>query len=162
MFCTYKDVLHPCKTTECFFPLQPSKLSENLVQQFLLPDETPPILEAEMALRAEQMVNAALTENKKYFPDQIQSPDSMNQKDDFIVSKPDVSDHKQENDSNLSKFPKVSAKEEREEARLDLKAVKEDNMREVRQEPEGQLADNTLAEEPKKPVVGFVVTARIN
>ncbi|KAM9455976.1 unconventional myosin-XVIIIb [Clarias gariepinus] len=130
----------------------PSKLSENLVQQFLLPDETPPILEAEMALRAEQMVNAALTENKKYFPDQIQSPDSMNQKDDFIVSKPDVSDHKQENDSNLSKFPKVSAKEEREEARLDLKAVKEDNMREVRQEPEGQLADNTLAEEPKKPV----------
>ncbi|XP_035248113.1 unconventional myosin-XVIIIb-like isoform X4 [Anguilla anguilla] len=35
----------------------PSKLSDNLVQQFLLPDETPPILEAEMALRAEQLVN---------------------------------------------------------------------------------------------------------
>ncbi|XP_029108765.1 unconventional myosin-XVIIIb [Scleropages formosus] len=35
----------------------PSKLSDSLVQQFLLPDETPPILEAEMALRAEQLVN---------------------------------------------------------------------------------------------------------
>ncbi|KAM6984888.1 unconventional myosin-XVIIIb [Aplochiton taeniatus] len=35
----------------------PSKLSDNLVQQFLLPDQTPPILEAEMALRAEQLVN---------------------------------------------------------------------------------------------------------
>ncbi|XP_047425911.1 unconventional myosin-XVIIIb-like isoform X2 [Mugil cephalus] len=35
----------------------PSKLSDNLVQQFLLPDQTPPILEAEMALRAEQQLN---------------------------------------------------------------------------------------------------------
>ncbi|XP_041706513.1 unconventional myosin-XVIIIb isoform X2 [Coregonus clupeaformis] len=35
----------------------PSKLSDNLVQQFLLPDQTPPILEAEMALRNEQLVN---------------------------------------------------------------------------------------------------------
>ncbi|XP_041914327.1 unconventional myosin-XVIIIb-like isoform X1 [Alosa sapidissima] len=36
---------------------QPSKLSDKLVQQFLAPDETPPILEAEMALRAEQVLN---------------------------------------------------------------------------------------------------------
>uniref|UniRef100_A0A4W5PJ62 Myosin motor domain-containing protein n=1 Tax=Hucho hucho TaxID=62062 RepID=A0A4W5PJ62_9TELE len=35
----------------------PSKLSDNLVQQFLLPDQTPPILEAEMALRNEHLVN---------------------------------------------------------------------------------------------------------
>ncbi|XP_030292095.1 unconventional myosin-XVIIIb isoform X3 [Sparus aurata] len=34
----------------------PSKLSDNLVQQFLLPDQTPPILEAEMALRSEQQL----------------------------------------------------------------------------------------------------------
>lgn len=40
-----------------FFPSlpQPSKLSNDLVQQFLLPDQTPPILEAEMSLRAEQL-----------------------------------------------------------------------------------------------------------
>lgn len=36
------------------FLLQPNKLSNDLVQQFLLPDQTPPILEAEMSLRAEQ------------------------------------------------------------------------------------------------------------
>ncbi|KAL2099861.1 hypothetical protein ACEWY4_004255 [Coilia grayii] len=36
---------------------QPSKLSDKLVQQFLTPDETPPILEAEMSLRAERFLN---------------------------------------------------------------------------------------------------------
>uniref|UniRef100_A0A3Q4GG27 Unconventional myosin-XVIIIb-like n=1 Tax=Neolamprologus brichardi TaxID=32507 RepID=A0A3Q4GG27_NEOBR len=35
----------------------PNKLSDNLVQQFLLPDQTPPILEAEMSLRTEQFSN---------------------------------------------------------------------------------------------------------
>uniref|UniRef100_A0A3B4WTY5 Unconventional myosin-XVIIIb-like n=1 Tax=Seriola lalandi dorsalis TaxID=1841481 RepID=A0A3B4WTY5_SERLL len=35
----------------------PSKLSDNLVQQFLVPDQTPPILEAEMSLRAEQLIS---------------------------------------------------------------------------------------------------------
>ncbi|MCJ8742359.1 hypothetical protein PDJAM_G00081270 [Pangasius djambal] len=134
----------------------PSKLSENLVQQFLLPDQTPPILEAEMALRAEQMVNAALKEGKMSSERQILSSDSMNQNDDFRVSTPEASDHKQENGSNLSKFPEVSAEKEnlkeQAKAQLDVKEVKEDKIREVRQEPEGQLADNTLTEEPKKPV----------
>uniref|UniRef100_A0A8D3A9Y7 Myosin motor domain-containing protein n=1 Tax=Scophthalmus maximus TaxID=52904 RepID=A0A8D3A9Y7_SCOMX len=37
----------------------PNKLSDNLVQQFLLPDQTPPILEAEMALRAEQLLSSS-------------------------------------------------------------------------------------------------------
>ncbi|XP_061732171.1 LOW QUALITY PROTEIN: unconventional myosin-XVIIIb-like [Nerophis ophidion] len=36
--------------------IQPRKLSDDLVQQFLLPDQTPPILEAEMLLRAEHAV----------------------------------------------------------------------------------------------------------
>ncbi|KAM4527204.1 unconventional myosin-XVIIIb isoform 2-T2 [Odontesthes bonariensis] len=36
----------------------PNKLSDNLVQQFLNPDQTPPILEAEMSLRAEQLSNS--------------------------------------------------------------------------------------------------------
>ncbi|XP_061118612.1 unconventional myosin-XVIIIb-like isoform X2 [Conger conger] len=57
----------------------PSKLSDNLVQQFLLPDETPPILEAEMALRAEQLVNGEqsrhmLLAEKKQAPQKIASP----------------------------------------------------------------------------------------
>ncbi|XP_053728507.1 unconventional myosin-XVIIIb-like isoform X2 [Synchiropus splendidus] len=39
---------------------QPSKLSGDLVQQFLVPDQTPPILEAEMALRAEQTPKQSL------------------------------------------------------------------------------------------------------
>ncbi|XP_059893989.1 unconventional myosin-XVIIIb-like isoform X1 [Gadus macrocephalus] len=37
----------------------PSKLSDNLVQQFLLEDQTPPILEAEMLLRAQQLAESA-------------------------------------------------------------------------------------------------------
>ena len=58
---------------------QPSKLSDNLVQQFLLPDETPSILEAEMALRAEQLVNGEhsrhlLLGEKKQAPQKIVSP----------------------------------------------------------------------------------------
>ncbi|XP_053542662.1 unconventional myosin-XVIIIb isoform X2 [Ictalurus punctatus] len=134
----------------------PSKLSENLVQQFLLPDQTPPILEAEIALRAEQMVSTALWERKTSSPKQIPSPDSMNQKDDFRVSTPVVSNHKHENGSNISKFPDVSVKQEnlKEQAmaQLDVKEVKEEKIREVRQEPEGHLADSTLTEETKRLV----------
>ncbi|XP_077944755.1 unconventional myosin-XVIIIb isoform X4 [Gasterosteus aculeatus] len=50
----------------------PNKLSGDLVQQFLLPDETPPILEAEMSLRAEQLVNN--NNNSKQPPDPPQPP----------------------------------------------------------------------------------------
>ncbi|KAK3521819.1 hypothetical protein QTP70_018550 [Hemibagrus guttatus] len=135
----------------------PSKLSENLVQQFLLPDQTPPILEAEMALKAEQMVNVALKERKTSFPRQNLSPVSINQQDNFKVRKPDVNDHKQENDSNLlNLFPEVLAEKENLKdqtmAQLDVKEVKEDNIRDVRQDPEGQLTESTLREEPKKCV----------
>ncbi|KAF4082136.1 hypothetical protein AMELA_G00148240 [Ameiurus melas] len=133
----------------------PSKLSENLVQQFLLPDQTPPILEAEIALRAEQMASAALWERKISSPKQIPSPDSMNQKDDFRVSSPEASDYKHENGSNI-KFPEVSVEQEnlKEQAmaQLDVKEVQEDKIGEVRQEPEGQLADSTLTEETKRLV----------
>lgn len=109
-----------------------------------------------MALKAEQMVN----ERQTSFPIQNLSPVSINQQDNFKVSKPDVNDHKQENDSNLLKFPKVLAEKEnlkdQTEAQLDVKDIKEDKIREVRQEPEGQLAESTLREEPKKIVVGCV------
>ncbi|KAI5099783.1 unconventional myosin-XVIIIb-like isoform X1, partial [Silurus meridionalis] len=134
----------------------PSKLSENLVQQFLLPDETPPILEAEMALRAEQMVNAALKERKTSLPRQSLSPNAMTQKDDFRVKTPEQSDLKQENSSSTLKFSEVLAEKknlkEKAEVQLGVKKVKEEKIIELRQEPEGQLADITLTEEPKKPV----------
>lgn len=163
MSCSYEDVLHPCETTLGFFfpPLQPSKLSENLVQQFLVPDKTPSILEAEMALRAD----VVLKERKTSSPRQMLSPDS-NQKDDFRIGTPEASDHKQENDSKLSKYPEVSTEKEnlkeQAKAQVDVKKVKEDKIREVRQEPEGQLADSTQTEEPKKPVVGCVQTTHMN
>lgn len=110
-----------------------------------------------MALRAEQMVNAALKERKTSSPRQILSADAINQNDDFRVSTQEFSDHKQENGCSLSTFQEVLAEKEnrREQAKaqMDVKAVKEDKIREVRQEPEGQLADSTLIEEPKKPAV---------
>uniref|UniRef100_A0AAZ3Q010 Myosin motor domain-containing protein n=1 Tax=Oncorhynchus tshawytscha TaxID=74940 RepID=A0AAZ3Q010_ONCTS len=59
----------------------PSKLSDNLVQQFLLPDQTPPILEAEMALRNEHLVNGERgrhsnqSDLKTSSPPQIISPE---------------------------------------------------------------------------------------
>lgn len=119
-----------------------------------------------MALRAEQMVNAALKQRKISSPRQILNPDSMNQEDDFSVSTQEFHDHKQENGSNLSKFPEVRAEtenlKEQAEAQLDVKEVKEDKTREVRQEPEGQIADSNLTEEPKKSLVGCVVTLHVN
>lgn len=112
------------------------------------------------------MVSTALWERKTSSPKQIPSPDSMNQKDDFRVSTPVVSNHKHENGSNISKFPDVSVKQEnlKEQAmaQLDVKEVKEEKIREVRQEPEGHLADSTLTEETKRLVVSCVETTHMN
>ncbi|TTK47635.1 Unconventional myosin-XVIIIb [Bagarius yarrelli] len=139
----------------------PSKLSENLVQQFLLPDQTPPILEAEMALRAEQMVNAALNERRTSSSRQNPSPESENQQGKFRATTPEVTAYKIENGSNQLKFQELlEEKWEREKGNLkeqdmtqmDVKELKKDKMREVRQEPEGQLDDSTLTEEPKPSV----------
>lgn len=111
-----------------------------------------------MALRAEQMVNADLKERRTSSPRQILSPDSMNQKDDIRVSTQEFSEHKQESDYSLSKLSEVLTEKEnlkeQAKAQLEVKEVKEDKIREVRQEPEGQIADSTVTEEPKKPVVG--------
>lgn len=106
-----------------------------------------------MALRAEQMVNAALKERKNSSPGQILTTGSNNQKDDF--STPDFSDHKLENGSSLTMFQAVLTEKEnlKEHAKAQAE-VKNDKIREVRQEPEGQLADSTVIEEPQKPVVG--------
>ncbi|XP_066507177.1 unconventional myosin-XVIIIb-like [Hoplias malabaricus] len=143
---------------------QPSKLSEKLVQQFLLPDQTPPILEAEMALRAEQLVNgergrhASMTEIKTSSPRMILTPDTKGQKGDSQDSSLKVSGQKQEppsdteSDSNLANSPEAPAEKEKPEEQLrtpqEVKVVKEN----VRQEPEGQLTDKTVTEEQKEPV----------
>lgn len=119
-----------------------------------------------MALRAEQMVNDALKERKTFSPSQILRPDSMNQQDNFRVSTEEDNDHIQENGSILSKVPEVFIEEENlkehAKAQVDLREINEDKIKEVRQEPEGQLADSILTEEPKKPVVGCVETTYIN
>ncbi|XP_072515670.1 unconventional myosin-XVIIIb-like [Salminus brasiliensis] len=142
----------------------PSKLSENLVQQFLLPDQTPPILEAEMALRAEQLVNgerdrhAVMTERKTSSPRKMLTLDSKEQKGDSNTSL-EVNSQKQEllsSGSNLTKSPEAPSEQEQSKVQLktqqEVKAVKEEELRQVRQEPEGQLTDKSGAEEPKKPV----------
>lgn len=132
------------------------------MQQFLLPDQTPPILEAEMALKAEQIVNDALKEERKTSsPRRILSSDPINQKDDFSVSAQKFSDHEQERGSN--QFPDELAEKDKEnlqaqeKVQLDVKKVTEKKIRDIRQEPEGQLANSTITEEHKKPVVGCVV-----
>ncbi|KAI4890434.1 hypothetical protein NFI96_010803 [Prochilodus magdalenae] len=146
----------------------PSKLSENLVQQFLLPDQTPPILEAEMALRAEQLVNgergrhSAMAERKTSSPRRILTPETKGQKGDSQASSLEVSDQKQEplsdtnSGSGMARSPEAPAEKEKPREQLktqqEVKAVKEAEVKDVRQEPEGQLSDKTVTEEPKKPV----------
>ncbi|XP_036450276.1 unconventional myosin-XVIIIb-like isoform X2 [Colossoma macropomum] len=146
----------------------PSKLSETLVQQFLLPDQTPPILEAEMALRAEQLVNgergrhSAMTERKTSSPRRILTPDTKGQKGDSQASSLEVSDQKQEplsdtqSGSSLAKSSEAPAEKEKPKEHLktqqEVKTVREEEVKDVRQEPEGQLTDKTVTEEPKKPV----------
>ncbi|XP_017549245.1 unconventional myosin-XVIIIb isoform X1 [Pygocentrus nattereri] len=145
----------------------PSKLSETLVQQFLLPDQTPPILEAEMALRAEQLVNgergrhSAMTERKTSSPRRILTPDTKDQKGDSQASSLEVSDQKQEplsdtqSGSSLVKSPEAPAEKEKPKEQLktqqEVKTIREEEVK-VRQEPKGQLTDKTVTEEPKKPV----------
>uniref|UniRef100_A0A673M018 Unconventional myosin-XVIIIb-like n=1 Tax=Sinocyclocheilus rhinocerous TaxID=307959 RepID=A0A673M018_9TELE len=121
----------------------PRKLSDNLVQNFLLPDQTPPILEAEMALRAEQLVNGergrhtALTEKKTSSPRRIMSPDPKNHKTGSESSTPEVSWQEQ-----MPKEVKVQQ---------EVKPLKQE-VKEPRQEPEGQMTVTPIREEHKVPV----------
>lgn len=143
------------------------------MQQFLLPDQTPPILEAEMALRAEQLVNgergrhAAPAERKTCSPRRILTPDTKDQKDDSEANSLEVSGQKQELSDSPSgsipgKSPEAPAEKEKPKEYLktqqEVKGVKEEEVKDVRQEPKGQLADNTKTEKPKKPVVSCVLS----
>lgn len=125
----------------------PSKLSDNLVQNFLLPDETPPILEAEMSLQAEQPVNGergrhiALSEKKTSSPRRIISPENpKNPRAETQTCSPEVS-------------PDTHTPQKEEQVKL-LQEVRppKQEVKGVRQEPEGQITVTHMREESKVPV----------
>ncbi|XP_068190713.1 unconventional myosin-XVIIIb-like isoform X1 [Antennarius striatus] len=99
----------------------PSKLSTNLVQQFLLPDQTPPILEAEMSLRSEQLINSR----------HIISPEprqEVEKKRQEVTAEP----LRQQQDKSSEK-----------------KRMEEEEMEE-RQEPEGRQADTSITDDRRE------------
>lgn len=114
--------------------LQPNKLSNNLVQQFLLPDQTPPILEAEMSLRTEQLIN-----NSKH----IVTPDKQETRQEVTPQPP-----KQRQDMRSEKCEQMP-RAEKEQGRIEeVKQVET----EERQEPEGRQADTTITEHDRREV----------
>uniref|UniRef100_A0A3P8XGF4 Myosin motor domain-containing protein n=1 Tax=Esox lucius TaxID=8010 RepID=A0A3P8XGF4_ESOLU len=153
----------------------PSKLSDNLVQQFLLPDQTPPILEAEMALRNELLVNGERgrhsnqSDMKTSSPRRILSPDLKSppqgetpgpQKQDLTSGK---LKQKQEVTSELlkrgqiarsgkEKVPNDAKKPRMDEKKDNQKEGKNEGVIEPRQEPEGKPADTAIAEHETKEV----------
>ncbi|KAM9841620.1 unconventional myosin-XVIIIb [Aulostomus maculatus] len=126
----------------------PSKLSDNLVQQFLLPDQTPPILEAEMSLRAEQLINSkegrssAQSDRSSAQSDRPPSQrhllpsDSPIKLDTRLAVTPEPPRQQQ---NLVSKMEAELKKETREE-------VKQVKKKEERLEPEGRQADVTPTE----------------
>ncbi|XP_028318915.1 unconventional myosin-XVIIIb isoform X1 [Gouania willdenowi] len=121
----------------------PSKLSDNLVQQFLLPDQTPPILEAEMSLRAEQMMNSGRSSSQHI----ILTPEFQNQEEVTLEVTPEVTPEPpklQQQEKNKKKKLQVGEKKETME--------KNGERMEERQEPEGRQADTTIAEQERKEV----------
>ncbi|XP_031143663.1 unconventional myosin-XVIIIb isoform X1 [Sander lucioperca] len=125
---------------------QPSKLSDNLVQQFLLPDQTPPILEAEMSLRAEQQMNSNKhTDGRTSSQRQIYSPDPGNKKETRQEVTPEPLKQQQEVKSEKN------MKKQQEKERIEVVEKKEEKMEE-RLEPEGRQADTTVTEHNTREV----------
>ncbi|KAK1800878.1 hypothetical protein P4O66_006054 [Electrophorus voltai] len=139
----------------------PSKLSDNLVQHFLLPDQTPPILEAEMALRSEQLVNgeqgrhSALSEKKTSPLRRTLAPDSSASPLEVSLQEPEPVPGA-ESGPDLTGSAEASAEKgkpkEQPTAPPEVKAVKQEKVKEVRQDPEGQQAENTAEQQPRKPM----------
>ncbi|XP_031658510.1 unconventional myosin-XVIIIb [Oncorhynchus kisutch] len=157
----------------------PSKLSDNLVQQFLLPDQTPPILEAEMALRNEHLVNGERgrhsnqSDLKTSSPPQIISPEIKSPPLGDTAKKEETSEpqkqemtteqlkQKQEVTSELQgqevksgkeKVTNDAKKSKMEGKKEKQKEEKKEGVIEERLEPEGQQADTTLTQHTKKEV----------
>lgn len=119
-------------------PLQPSKVSDNLVQQFLLPDPTPPIPEAEMALRAEQLINDS---------SHIVAPDHQSKQETRQEVTPQPP--RQQLDMKPEKSTKTpEAGKEREK----VEEVKQVEQTEERQEPDGRQADTSVTEHERRKV----------
>lgn len=107
------------------------------MQQFLLPDQTPPILEAEMSLRAEQMTN-----NRRL----LVSPDPADKTETRQPVTPEPPKQKQDmTPEKRVKTPQVEQKKER------IEEVK----KEERQEPEGRQADPNITENDRREVCMF-------
>ncbi|XP_062339963.1 unconventional myosin-XVIIIb-like isoform X1 [Osmerus eperlanus] len=133
----------------------PSKLSDDLVQQFLLPDQTPPILEAEMSLRAEKTVNGergrhpAQSELKtssprRHLSPEVKSPSPVKGVKPEVTSE-HVQEEREEKVSKATRTPEEGGKREQKEVREE----REEEVREERQEPEGRPAETTMTEHEK-------------
>lgn len=139
---------------------QPSKLSDNLVQQFLLPDQTPPILEAEMSLRAEKLIsnsrqgrNSAQSDHTSSPLRHIVSPEPANRPETRPAVTPEPPKQKQDMTSQKesTKAPQAEQKKEERIEKVQQVQKKEEEM-EKRQEPEGRQADATITEQDRREV----------
>ncbi|XP_071322123.1 unconventional myosin-XVIIIb-like isoform X2 [Trachinotus anak] len=141
----------------------PNKLSDNLVQQFLVPDQTPPILEAEMSLRAEQLISnsrqgrsSAQSDGRSSSQMHIVSPDPGGKQETRLTPVTPVTPEppKQQQDVTSErksrKTPHVEQKEERTEEVKEEKKTEEGM--EERQEPEGRQADTAITERSRREV----------
>ncbi|KAM9307416.1 unconventional myosin-XVIIIb [Pholidichthys leucotaenia] len=143
---TEKETKH--KEPEVKEEKAPNKLSGNLVQQFLIPDQTPPIFEAEMALRAEQLINSSKGRNSDQSDGRsssqrhIVTPDSGNTSEtglEITLESP-----KQKLNESLEQKGKTRLQAEKKNERIggvEQVKKKEEGMEE-RQEPEGRQDTN--------------------
>ncbi|XP_069557143.1 unconventional myosin-XVIIIb-like isoform X1 [Brachyistius frenatus] len=136
---------------------QPSKLSDNLVQQFLLPDQTPPILEAEMSLRAEQLLgdgkrqgrNSAQSDGSSLSRSPVASPDPGNRPETRRDVTPGPPKMQQQPEKRPEKKSKKPLQAEQKKERMEEVEKKAEGMEE-RQEPEGRQADATVTEHDRR------------
>ncbi|XP_026212502.1 unconventional myosin-XVIIIb isoform X1 [Anabas testudineus] len=138
----------------------PNKLSNNLVQQFLVPDQTPPILEAEMSLRAEQVVKSskqgrgsAQSDGRSSSQRHIVSPDPSNKQQTKQTVTPEPLKQQQDVRSEKKNKKTPQAEQEQKERMEEVKQVeKKEESVEQRQEPDGRQADSTMTEHNRKEV----------
>lgn len=122
----------------------PSKLSDNLVQQFLLPDQTPPILEAEMALRAEQLITDTKSDSKSTSQRLVVTPEKEQRR---VTPEPPK---KIQSDVKPEKIQKKKQEGRIEEVKKAKQEEKRKEGMEERQEPEGRQADTTVTEQVRR------------
>lgn len=114
-----------------------------------------------MALRAEQIVKLEQIGEKNFPSRKSLAEDTISQKLDCTASTPDVSDQTKESYFKPMNSPDIAIDKEepKKQTKTQFKpnACKEKEIKEARQQPDGQLADSIFIEEPKKPVVCYVM-----